>query len=84
MKLTYGPREAIRYIAGSGGIDLTDEELSTILAESIDVIEGKGRAVREAAKEYEELVIRIAAEMLARRGDGSVPQRHPTFDALKS
>ncbi len=67
MKLTYGPREAIRYMSRIGSIELTDTEITALIAASGDAIEAKGQAVRVAAQEYEAFVIRLSAEMVARR-----------------
>ncbi len=65
--MNYNLRDAVRYISEKCGFVLTDGELTTLLAESGDAIEASGRAVRAAAQEYEDHVISLAAEMLARR-----------------
>ncbi len=75
--MKYSLREAISYIAKAAAIDISDGEVSTLILEQGDVIEGAGRAVRDMAKDYEALVILLAAEMVARRNPAPTPEREP-------
>lgn len=65
--MTYSPRDAVRYLAMTARIELRDDEVTTLLEESGEYIDRMGRAVRSAAQEYEAFVIKLAAEMVARR-----------------
>jgi hypothetical protein len=71
--MNYSPRVAILHIAQSQGIRLSDAEVADMIVESIEEIEGAGMAVREAAQKYEAIVVKIAAEMVARRPCTEVP-----------
>jgi hypothetical protein len=65
--MTYTPRDAILHICRGYGIPLTEDEVTALVTESLDAIEAKGMAVREAAKAYEDFVVSLAADMVSRR-----------------
>ena len=71
--MNYSPRVAILHISKSQGITLTDAEVAEMIAESLDVIEAAGMAVRKAAQAYEQVVVELAAKMVARRSCAEVP-----------
>lgn len=67
MKLVYGPRESIRYVASSFNIELTDDEVTQIIAADIDRINGNRMAIQKAAEAYEAFIVERAAAIVAAR-----------------
>lgn len=74
--MNYSPRNAIRHIATSHSIALTDDEVTAIIATDLEAIEERGRAVRSAAVAYEEFIIQLAANAVARRQPTTEPEAH--------
>ncbi len=71
MKLTYGQRESIRYIAGSAGIELSDLELAAIIKEYGPLIEAKRAEVQAASEAHERYVVGLARMVALRQGKAS-------------